>query len=89
MTEEELIEKKEGPFFSFENEKVVYEIYLDSPDSENPYPYGLIRIIGEDFEKASFKVDVEEVIVNIVKFFGNKNQISKNDISYFINKNDK
>ncbi len=89
MNEKENIEKEEDLFFSVENGTGVYEIHLDSTKPNSPSPYGIIKVKGKELEEVISKVDVEEVVVNIVKFFGNKKTISTNDISYYIDKNDK
>jgi len=89
MNEQEDFDKEECPFFSLENGNVIYEIHLDLLQSDSPHPFGIIKVREEDTQEVIFKVEVEEVIVNIVKFFGNKNSISQNDISYFIDRNEK
>lgn len=89
MNEKENIEKEGDLFFSMEYDNVICEIHLDTTDSDTFYPYGIIKVIGKDLQEINFKVEVEVVVVNIVKFFGNKNTLSLNDISYFIERNDK
>lgn len=89
MKEQEVIEKEELPFFSMEDGNVIYEIHLDLSQPDSPHPFGVIKIKQDDAKEVSFEVEVEEIIVNMIKFFGNKKTISQRDISYFFDRNEK
>lgn len=88
MYENENIEKKDNLFFSMELKNITYEIHLDSSDEDNPIPYGVAKVLNEGTdEEVSFRIEVEEVIINIVKIFGNKGPVLKQDISFFLDRN--
>jgi hypothetical protein len=88
MNEIERVEEKRNVFFSIRIGNIAYDLYLDSNQEGDELPQGQATVLGEDDEEISkFDVDVEDIVVNIAKFFGYKGKISKEGISYFILEN--
>jgi len=81
--EKELIQE-DTPFFIMDVKDVKYEIYTHENGDGIIFPYGVVHVSGENTEILKVHVDIEELVINIVRQFGFKEDIQKEDVGYTV-----
>ncbi len=86
--EKELIQE-DTPFFTMDVKDVKYEIYTHEDEKGSISPHGVVHVSDENKEVLKVHVDIEELVINIVRQFGFKDDFDKRDVRYNVEREER